>query len=221
MARTLNRKFRVIVVDDHPLMRRGLKDVVVDEPQLEFCGEAANAADAIKLAREQNPDLMVLDLGLPDQGGLEVIKRVEASSASKTRILVCSIQDETLFAERCIRAGAMGYVNKAEPPEKVLEAVFRVLEGDVYLSPQMTRRLLKGVAGKNNADTPTIDRLTDRELEVFDLLGRGLATREIADRLKLSIKTIETHRDKIKVKLEIESTPALTRHAVQWVLEHG
>lgn len=221
MAQTLNRKYRVIVVDDHPLMRRGLKDVVVDEPQLEFCGEAANAADAVKLVKKENPDLMVLDLGLPDQGGLEVIKRVEAASSVSTRILVCSIQDETLFAERCIRAGAMGYVNKAEPPEKLIEAIFQVLEGEVYLSSLMTRRLLKGVAGKNNADTPTIERLTDRELEVFDLLGRGLATREVADRLKLSIKTIETHRDKIKAKLEIKSTPALTRHAVQWVLEHG
>lgn len=220
MARTLN-QHRVIIVDDHPLMRRGLKELVIDEPQLEFCGEASNGIDGVKLAKKENPDLMILDLGLPDQGGLEVIKRVEAASSVKTRILVCSIQDETLFAERCIRAGAMGYVNKAEPPEKMLEAVFRVLEGDVYLSPEMTRRLLKGVAGKGKADVPTIERLTDRELEVFDLLGRGLATREIADRLKLSIKTIETHRDKIKTKLEISSTSALTRHAVQWVLEHG
>ena len=214
-----SRMFRVLIVDDHPLVRRGLTDVISDEPSLELCGEANTVAEAIAVARAEKPDLMIVDLGLPDQCGLELIKSVEVSSLS-TRILVSSIQDESLFAERCLRAGAMGYVNKAEPPEKLLEAVYRVLEGDIYLSKKVTLQLLKGVAGKSDAGS-TIDRLTDREYEVFDLLGRGLTTREIAERMKLSIKTVETHRDKIKVKLEIKSTAILTRHAVQWVLEHG
>lgn len=209
-----------MIVDDHPMVRRGFRDVIEDESTLTLCGEAANVVEAMTIAREQRPDLMIVDLGLPDHSGIELIKRVEASRL-RTRILVSSIQDESLFAERCLRAGAMGYVNKAEPPEKVLEAIFRVLEGEVYLSAEMTRRLLKGVAGKADSQRSSIDRLTDRELEVFDLLGRGLTAREIAERMKLSIKTVETHRDKIKTKLEIQSTAILTRHAVQWVLEHG
>lgn len=212
--------FRVMIVDDHPMVRRGFTEVIADEPMLELCGEAANVADAMSLARKCKPDLIIVDLGLPDQSGLELIKRIEASALS-TRVLVSSIQDESLYAERCLRAGAMGYVNKAEPPENVVEAMLRVLQGDVYLSADMTRRLLKGVAGKVEADGALIDRLTDRELEVFDLIGRGHTTREIAERINLSIKTVETHREKIKAKLKIGSTTALTRHAVQWVLEHG
>lgn len=211
---------RVLIVDDHPMVRRGFREVIEDEPTLSVCGEAASVTEAMSLAREQKPDLMIVDLGLPDHSGIELIKRVEASRLA-TRILVSSIQDESLFAERCLRAGAMGYVNKAEPPEKVLEAMFHVLDGEVYLSAEMTKKLLKGVAGKADTRTSLIDRLTDRELEVFDLLGRGLTTREMAERMKLSIKTVETHRDKIKTKLEIQSTAILTRHAVQWVLEHG
>ncbi len=210
-----------MIVDDHPMVRRGFSDVIADEAGLELCGEASNVADAMALARQENPDLIITDLGLPDQNGLELIKRVCASSSLRAVVLVSSIQDESLFAERCLRAGAMGYVNKAEPPERVVEAIYCVLNSEVYVSPTMTRKMLRGVAGKDNADGSSIERLTDRELEVFDLLGRGLSTREIADRMKLSIKTIETHRDKIKRKLEIESTPVLTRHAVQWVLENG
>lgn len=212
--------YRIMIVDDHPMVRRGYSDVISDEPNLQLCGEAANVADAIKIAKDQKPDLMIVDLGLPDQSGLELVKRIAAGSLD-IKVLVSSIQDDSLFSERCLRAGAMGYVNKAEPPEQVLKAIYRVLEGEVYLSSEMTRKLLKGVAGKPADNRSSIERLTDRELEVFDLLGRGLTTREIAERMKLSIKTIETHRDKIKVKLKVKSTAVLTRHAVQWVLENG
>ena len=221
MVRKTIRIHRVLVVDDHPMVRRGFADVISDEDGLELCGEASSAGDAIKLARELKPDLMIVDLGLPDQSGIEVIRRVKASKL-KARVLVSSIQDESLFAERCLRAGAMGYVNKAEPPESVLNAIYSVLQGEVYLSPEMTRRLIRGVAGRDpGGDAPMIDRLSNRELEVFDLIGRGLTTREIAERLNLSMKTVETHRDKVKCKLEIKSTAILTRHAVQWVLENG
>lgn len=221
MARQrITKTSRILLVDDHPMVRRGFADVIADEPALELCGEAANASDAMTQARELKPDLMIVDLGLPDQSGVELIKRVKATKL-KSRILVSSIQDESLFAERCLRAGAMGYVNKAEPPETVLEAIFCVLDGEIYLSPDMTRRLVRGVAGKDAKGGTLIDSLSDRELEVFDLMGRGLTTREIAERLTLSIKTVETHRDKIKAKLKIKSTAVLTRHAVQWVLEHG
>lgn len=215
----LSKKHRILIVDDHSMVRRGFAEVIAAEPNLELCGEATNVADALNIAHKERPDLIITDLGLPDQNGLELIKSIKASSL-KASVLVSSIQDESLFAERCIRAGAMGYVNKAEPPERVVEAIQCVLGREVFLSPLMTRKLLKGVAGKKEA-TFSIDQLTDRELEVFDLIGRGLSTREIADRMKLSIKTIETHRDKIKRKLEIETTSKLMRHAVQWVLEQG
>lgn len=217
---SMTKTHRVLVVDDHPMVRRGFADVIADEPGLECCGEASNAAAAMASARSLKPDLMIVDLGLPDQSGVELIKRMRATGL-KTRILVCSIQDESLFAERCLRAGAMGYVNKAEPPEAVLRAIYCVLEGEVYLSPAMTRRLMRGMAGTGEPSGLLVDSLSDRELEVFDLLGRGLTTREVAHRLVLSIKTVETHRDKVKQKLRIKSTAALTRHAVQWVLEHG
>ena len=221
VRKTIHKTHRIFVVDDHPMVRRGFADVIADESNLDLCGEAATVLDAVTLSKDLKPDLMIVDLGLPDQSGLELIKRLQASKL-RTRILVSSIQDETLYAERCLRAGAMGYVNKAEPPETVLEAIFCVLEGEVYLSPKMTRRLLRGVAGKSaGEDVSLIERLSDRELQVFDLMGRGLTTREIAERLKLSMKTVETHRDKIKGKLKVDSTAVLTRHAVQWVLEHG
>ena len=220
VRQTITKRHRILLVDDHPLVRRGFADVITDEPSLELCAEASNAQEAMKLVREQKPDLTIVDLGLPDQSGVELIKRIK-SAKLKCKILVSSIQDESLFAERCLRAGASGYVNKAESPETVLEAIFYVLNGEVYLSPAMTRRLIRGVAGKGSASGSLVDSLTDRELEVFDLMGRGLTTREVAERLNLSIKTVETHRDKIKTKLKIKSTAVLTRHAVQWVLEHG
>lgn len=216
----LSKKRRVLIVDDHSMVRRGFAEVVMAEATLELCGEATTVAEALSLARRDEPDLIITDLGLPDQSGLELIKSVKSSSLT-SKVLVSSIQDETLFAERCIRAGAMGYVNKAEPPERVLEAIYCVLDGEVFLSPKMTRKLLKGVAGNPASDSSMVDQLTDREMQVFDQLGRGLSAREIADKMKLSIKTVETHRDKIKRKLKIESTPKLTQHAVKWVLENG
>lgn len=216
----MRKTHRVLIVDDHYVVRRGFAELINDEAALELCGEASCVTDALAVARKELPDLVITDLGLPDQNGLELIKRIESSSL-KAKVLVSSIQDESLYAERCLRAGAMGYVNKSEPPERVLEAIYCVLDGDVFLSPHMTRKLLKGVAGKNDLTSSSVDRLTDRELEVFDQLGRGLSAREIAERMKLSIKTIETHRDKIKKKLKIESTSKLTRYAVQWVLEQG
>ena len=210
-----------MIVDDHPLMRRGFAEVISDQSRLELCAEAASAADALKTVKTAKPDLMIVDICLPDTSGLELIKRISATRESP-RILVASIHDETLFAERCLRAGAMGYINKAEPAEKVVEAIFRVLEGEVYLSTDMTGRLLKGVvSGPHAIESSPIDKLTDREIEVFDLIGRGLTTREISAKLHVSIKTVETHREHIKTKLELESAVELTRHAVQWVLENG
>jgi DNA-binding NarL/FixJ family response regulator len=216
---TTRAKYRVMIVDDHPLMRRGYAELISDEPALELCGEASTCAAANQLARQLKPDLIVVDISLPDSSGLELIKQIVASRL-ESRILVCSIHDESIYAERCLRAGAMGYINKTEPPEAVVEAMMSVLGGEVYLSPRMTRQLLKHVVrGDKGEEVTSIELLTDRELEVFDLIGRGLTTREIANRLHLSIKTVETYRDNIKGKLGLANSAELVRHAVQWVLE--
>lgn len=214
-------KYRVLIVDDHPFMRQGYSNVLSTKPSLEICGEASNTADAIRLVRSLQPDIAVVDLSLDDSHGLDLIKRISESKC-RTKVLVSSMHDESLYAERCIRAGAKGYVNKAEAPETFVDALFVVLEGDVFLSPKMTRRILKGVSSGSNGEIEnSIDTLTDRELEVFGLIGRGLTTREIATQLRLSVKTIDTYRDNIKTKLELKSPAELARHAVQWVLESG
>jgi DNA-binding NarL/FixJ family response regulator len=169
---------------------------------------------------ESRPDSMIVDITLPGMNGLELIKRVR-SRCPDIRILVTSMHEESLFAERSLRAGANGYINKEEATEKVVEAINRVLAGHVYLSSQMTSRLLHAVIGGDVGQKSLIESLTDRELEVFELIGRGLSTRDIAEKLHLSVKTVETHRDHIRNKLNLESTNQLMRHAVQWVLEHG
>ena len=211
---------KILIVDDHPLVRRGLSDLISDEQTLAVCGEAADCDEAMQMLRECRPDLVIVDISLGGKSGLDLIKRICVHD-STIRILVSSMHDEVLFAERCIRAGATGYINKEVATERVIEAINHVLAGEIYLSPKMTRRILRNVAGANLQDEPPIAKLTDRELEVFALIGRGNTTREISQNLNLSIKTIESYRENIKSKLGITTSAELSRHAVQWVLENG
>ena len=211
---------KILIVDDHPLVRRGLSDLISDEQTLAVCGEAADCDEAMQMLRECRPDLVIVDISLGGKSGLDLIKRICVHD-STIRILVSSMHDEVLFAERCIRAGATGYINKEVATERVIEAINHVLAGEIYLSPKMTRRILRSVAGANLQDEPPIAKLTDRELEVFALIGRGNTTREISQNLNLSIKTIESYRENIKSKLGITTSAELSRHAVQWVLENG
>jgi len=222
MTKARTQRFRIMIVDDHPLMRRGFSDAISEEPALEVCGEASSAEEAWELLKSLHPapDLMIVDLALPGMSGLDLLKKVTASH-DKVRMLVASMHDETLFAERCLRAGAMGYVSKAVAPEQMVEAIHHVLDGEVYLSPKMTRRLLRGVAGGQQVGTSSIESLSDRELEVFSWIGRGMTTRAIAEKLHLSVKTIETYRENIKNKLAVRTSADLMRRAVQWVLENG
>lgn len=212
---------RVLIVDDHALVRRGLAELVSDEDDLEVCGQAESAESAIQIVTEMQPDLVVVDIALGGSNGIELIKRIKARFP-KIKMLVASMHDESLFAQRALRAGAMGYVNKEEANEKVVEAIRQVLDDKVYLSPQMTSRVLHGVAARPEdvAKSP-IESLSDREVEVFCMIGRGMTTRQVAERLHLSSKTIETHREHIKTKLRVANVTELTRHAVQWVLENG
>ncbi|MCA9247050.1 MAG: response regulator transcription factor [Planctomycetales bacterium] len=212
---------RVMIVDDHALIRRGLVELIDNEPDLEVCGEAENAADALALTASAKPDLLVVDISLGGMNGLELIKRLRARDEN-AKILVLSMHDDELYAERALRAGATGYVNKNEPPDRLVDAMQSVLRGGTSFAPAITSRLLQRSVGKVSSDRDSYTgQLSDRELEVFELIGQGVSTREIAEKLHLSVKTIETHREKIKAKLKLRSGVELGRAAVQWVLEQA
>jgi len=212
-------KFRVLIIDDHPIVRRGLTEMINQEPDLEVCGEAADMADALEQVQQRQPDVMVVDLSLKSGHGIDLIEQVKAINPS-IRMLVSSMHDESLFAERALRAGALGYLSKQEPAGKLLDAIRQVARGEIYLSSAMSNRLLYAVVGGDQLHRNPIAGLSNRELEVFEMIGQGLATKQIAGRLHLSPKTIETHREKIKSKLNLTNSNELNRRAVQWVLEN-
>lgn len=212
---------RVLIVDDHSLVRSGLAELIGREPDLEVCGEASDAPTAIRLVQETKPHVAIVDIMLKEGSGVELIKQIKALD-STIRMVVSSMHDENLYAERVLRAGAMGYVNKQEPAERILEAIRQVLAGRVHVSEQMADRVLRRVTRGSEEEAGTqVDALSDRELEVLQLIGQGKATREIAEQLHLSIKTIDTYREHIKTKLGLESANELVRFAVAWTLEAG
>ena len=211
-------RHRILIVDDHPIVRRGLKELVADEPDLEVCGEAADEPEAIQQLEETRPDVVVVDLSLPSGHGLDLIRKIRLHD-ERIRILVSTMHDESLFAERTLRAGAAGFINKQEAPEKIIDALRQVLRGNVYLSSHIANRLLLRLRGDQSTEEDPVHRLTDRELEVFEMIGKGLPVRKIAKNLGLSHKTIEAHREKIKVKLHLNNGSEMTRYATQWVLE--
>jgi DNA-binding NarL/FixJ family response regulator len=212
---------RILIVDDHPLVRSGLRVLIDDEPDLQVCGEAADADEAIRVLDARKPDLVIIDLSLKGSSGLELIKRIK-SRAPDVKMLVSSMHDESLYAERVLNAGALGYINKQEAMEKVIEAIRGILQGRVFLSSAMSDRFLHRLTKDQKSQEPSaVGSLSDRELQVFELIGRGLATSAIAGQLHLSVKTVETHREKIKSKLKLTTATELTKHAVQWVLEQG
>ncbi len=215
-----SKKFRVLLVDDHPLVRRGLAEVIAREPDLETCGEAADVLEALREVERTNPDVVVIDLTLKTGHGIELIEKLKGRDP-RIKTLVSSMHDEMLFAERVLRAGAMGYITKQEPPETLIRAIRQVLRGEVYLSPRMTSRLLHRVAAGKPAQEDPVQGLSNRELQVYEMIGQGLTIQQIATRLHLSPKTVETHREKIKQKLNLKSSTELNRRAVQWVLERG
>lgn len=210
---------RVLIVDDHPLVRSGFVQLISDETDLEVCGEAANENEAMQLVMTAQPDLVIVDLFLAGGSGINLIERIKAH-CSNVYMLVVSMHDESLFADRVLAAGALGYLNKQEAPSNIIKAIRRVLQGKVYLSDEMTGRVLDGLAGGGNKSGQSpLQRLSNRELEVFELIGRGMTTGKIGDHLKLSTKTIETHRENIKKKLALASGQELTRRAMHWLME--
>lgn len=212
-------KKKILIVDDHSLVRSGLSELLSGEADLDVCGEASDAASAVGLVRETHPDLAVIDIMLKGGSGVELIKQIKALDPS-VRMLVSSMHDETLYAERVLSAGAMGYVNKQEPASRVLDAIRQILAGRIFVSERIADRVLRRVGQAAGEPTRTpLDALSDRELEVFTLIGQGLATRQIAERLNLSIKTIDTYREHIKTKLNLDSANELVRSAVAWTLD--
>jgi len=208
-------KRRVFLVDDHPLMREGLAVIINRQPDLEVSGDASNAAAAMAALPHAKPDLIVTDLTMPGGSGMELIKNVRAILPA-IPVLVLSMHDEMLYAERSLHAGARGYLMKDAGSEKVLEAIRLVLDGQVYVSPQMNRRLLDGMAGPA-PDASPIASLSPREFEVFQMIGRGLSTKEVAAQLLLSHKTVEAHRANIRAKLQLDDAISLMYHATRWV----
>ncbi|MEX0885457.1 MAG: response regulator transcription factor [Phycisphaeraceae bacterium] len=216
---TGSRRYRVLIVDDHPIVRHGLAELINKTDRFEVCAQVASASAALEMIQQHQPHAAIIDISLEGGSGLELIKQVRAQEWP-TRMLVSSMHDELLYAERALRAGAMGYVNKSEATEQVIDALDHVLEDRVFLSGPMTERVLQRMmqSGGNIGSSP-VEGLSDRELEVFEMIGQGLSTREIAKRLHLSPKTIETHREHLKTKLNLENNNQLVRMAVQWVLD--
>jgi DNA-binding NarL/FixJ family response regulator len=210
----------ILVVDDHPLVRAGVCALIHGEPDLAVCGEAGTASEALALFRRTTPDVVIVDLALPDGSGLDLVKRL-AGAENPPRILVCSMHEESLFAERALKAGAHGYINKQEATSHVISAIRRILSGQIYLSAHMTEVTLQRLAGGKAGSevTASVQNLSNRELEVFRLTGQCLSSSQIAEHLHLSVKTVETHRANIKRKLNLKSGNELTRYAVQWILE--
>ena len=210
---------RIVIVDDHPMVRERLAEIINREADMKVCGEAEDRPNALEVIGREQPDLAIVDLTLKRSNGLDLIKDLRAMHP-ELRILVVSMQEENLYAERVIRAGAHGYITKQEATRKILEALRLVLSGKVYLSDALSADILSRMVGKSKAPGSSFELLTDRELQVFDLVGQGFGTRQIAEQLGLDVKTVETYRARIKDKLELKDASELLRTAIAWKLDH-
>ena len=213
-------KRRVFLVDDHPAMRQGLEELVNQEEDLTVCGEAWDVSSALEGIQKTKPDIAIVDLTLKDSSGLDLVKDLKIRLA-KLPVLILSMHHEDLYAERALRAGARGYIMKEATTENIITAIRQVLRGDLYLSPEVSSKMLKKIAGVGLSGSDPVESLSDRELEVFRLIGEGLRTRDIAEKLHLSVKTVESYREHIKIKLALENASKLTRRAVEWAQSHN
>ena len=209
-------KTRVFVVDDHPIVRQGLAQLINREPDLVVCGEAEDARTALQALDASSPDILIVDVALNGPDGIDLLKTIRSRNA-KLPVLMLSMHDESLYAERALRAGANGYVMKQEATDRVLVAIRQIMAGEVYVSDRMAQKMVQQfVRGSGAPRGSVIDQLTDRELEVFRLIGKGHTTRQIAEELHLSVKTVESYYAHIKEKLYLKNARELVAHAVQW-----
>ncbi len=214
---TKDERTKIIIVDDHPIIRKGLSDLINQEDDLVVCGQAEDAYEAMEVIKTLKPDIAVVDISLKETSGIELMKDVRTQYPNLP-VLALSMHDESLYAERALRAGAKGYIMKAEATENVITAIRTVLSGELYVSDRMSAKMVRKLVGSGPAiGTTPIDRLSDRELEVFLLIGQGRGTRQIAEKLHLSIKTIETYRAHMKEKLNLENAAELLQYAIRWV----
>ena len=215
------RQSTVLLVDDHPIVRQGLQQMIDREPDLKVCGEAEEARSAFHAIAALKPDIVVMDISLNGPSGIEILRSVRQTDTG-LRVLVLSMHDETVYAERALRAGANGYIMKQEATEKVLVALRRILGGEIYVSDRVANRMLKQFVGRapSSRQSPVED-LTDRELEVFRLIGEGRGTRQISDELHLSIKTVETYQAHIKEKRGLKNARELVQYAIQWAISEN
>ncbi len=208
---------RILLVDDHAIVRKGLRGLVEAEDDLTVCAEATSPTGALEMAEEHEPDLAVVDIALEGADGLDLISRL-FDRFPDLRTLVLSMYDESVYAERALRAGASGYVMKDEATETLIEAIRTVLAGDVWVSDRIMERILRRMTGRRDvAGGSPLEALTDREIQVFRMIGEGRSTREVADLLHLSVKTIETHRANIMDKLDLDGASQLMHRAIEWV----
>ncbi len=214
------KKKRVVIIDDHPIVRQGYAQLINREFDLETVGEAEDSSSALRVIEELKPDIALIDLSLKDSNGLELIKNL-AVSHKDLKILVISLHDENVYAERALRAGAKGYIMKSEATKNVMTAIRSVIEGNIYLSPKMRSRIIEHYADGGIKDGNAVDVLSDREFEVFQLIGKGVQTSKIAEQLNLSVKTIETYKSHIKTKLGLDSGTELMQRAVEWELSQS
>jgi DNA-binding NarL/FixJ family response regulator len=214
---TAKQKNRIFIVDDHPIVRKGLTQLINQEPELVVCGEAENAETALELLKKVKPDLAIVDISLRGIDGIELTKLIRARFEN-IPVLVVSMHDESLYAERALRVGARGYIMKQEAIEKMMEAIRKVLRGELYVSERVSANIVKRfVDGKAEGVSSPEELLSDREMEVFQLIGQGFGTRQIADQLHVSVKTVETYRANIKEKLNLKNATELMKHAVHWI----
>jgi DNA-binding NarL/FixJ family response regulator len=214
-AESASRK-KVIIVEVPPNIPPGLRVVIDQQPDMVVCGEAWSVTQALQVMGQIIPDLAIVDLSLKDSNGLDLIKDI-AIRWPGVQVLVLSMRDEAFYAERVLRAGARGYVTKDEGPQKVVDALRKIIRGEIHLSDQMASKILRRFAGGPAPTTCLVDSLTDRELQVLQLIGSGLPTREVAERMHISTKTVDSHREHIKDKLRLDSATELLKHAIQWV----
>jgi len=215
-------KTSILIVDDHPVVCQGLTRLINQQEDMEVTGQAGGVYEAMGIIRKNPPDMVVVDVSLKDANGIELIKDVRAYNPD-IPMLTLSMHDESVYAERALRAGARGYIMKQEGTDKLVDAIRKVRAGHLYLSDKMSARMVCKLVGSNTAEigSSPVDRLSDRELEVFQLIGKGHRTRQIAERLHLSVKTVETYRSHIKEKLNLADATELLQHAIQWVNATG
>ncbi len=215
-AKTSLNKIKILIIDDHPIVRQGLARLIEHENDLEVCGQADDVPAAMRAIKKLNPDIAIVDITLKETNGMELIKDIKVQYPSLP-VLTLSMHDESLYAERALRAGAKGYIMKQQATDNVIDAIRRVLNGQVYISDEMAVKMVrKLVNGRPGAGASPLDSLSDRELEVFLLIGKGHGTRQISEKLHLSIKTIETYRSHIKEKLNLVDASELLQYSIQW-----